>query len=597
MKKILIPALLFVAAFFTGCNQGLLDIPQKGVISTESFYKTDADAEAAMVAAYQGFLWNVCSKEGGSIYAPYRATFCLPGDDLYAAGSDYGDNDFMRELNEFSNDPANEVSRNCYNNIYYAMYYCNLVIDYFKDGLPEGGPTPTTKRVVAEARVLRAWMHMMLAIGWGNPPLVDHILAGSDLPLNCDNPANENPMTHEQLLEWCAKECETAAADLDERTSPTDKNGAVKVTKGFAYAVAGKAYVFAGKYGEAKAALKKVIDSKKYELVSGDKYWQNFHVEGDCNEEKIFEANLETSSSIPTYWDIVNRSTWMESQIWGWRSDHFTKNAEGQVGIDPTQVYTGNVEGWGGLGIPKSFADEFVANDGEDSYRLKATMRNIEDVIYDTQYGDAAVDAMTRDQKKVSTAIGIKDLGLYGQSFYLPLKQLIRPADKASGNVRKNNFVIMRYAEVLLLYAEACVQTGDAASALPYINDIQRRAGSKTISTSVDMNVVKKEKKFEMWLEMCRWPDMVRWGDLELAKQAGSAVPVLYDKLTRKPQATDVDVIWQHGTEANSRFYTVSTHRAKDDGKPVGYTDTHKVFPYPDKVINTNTELIQNPGY
>lgn len=63
----------------------------------------------------------------------------------------------------------------------------------------------------------------------------------------------------------------------------------------------------------------------------------------------------------------------------------------------------------------------------------------------------------------------------------------------------------MRYAEVLLNYAEACIQTGDAATAKTYINMIQERAGSNTISASVDMNVLKKEKSYELWLEGCRW--------------------------------------------------------------------------------------------
>ena len=157
MKKILIPAvLILVAAFFTACNQDRLEIPRKGVVYADNFYQTDEDCEAAMVAAYRGLIANVCNEEGGSIYAPFRSCFDLPGDDMYAAGSNYGDNDFMREMNEFTFGPNTAVLVNCYNNLFYAMYYSNIVIDKFKNGLPEGGPTATTKRCVAEARVLRA---------------------------------------------------------------------------------------------------------------------------------------------------------------------------------------------------------------------------------------------------------------------------------------------------------------------------------------------------------------------------------------------------------------------------------------------------------
>mgnify|MGYP002228336276 CR=1 FL=1 len=59
----------------------------------------------------------------------------------------------------------------------------------------------------------------------------------------------------------------------------------------------------------------------------------------------------------------------------------------------------------------------------------------------------------------------------------------------------------MRYAEVLLNYAEACLNTGDQSEAKKYINMIQERAGSKTISQTVDMDVLKREKSYELWLE------------------------------------------------------------------------------------------------
>ena len=461
MKKILIPAILFVATLFTACNQDLLEIPQKAVVLIEDFYKTDEDCEGAMVAAYQGILYNVCSEEGGSIYAPYRSCFNLPGDDLYAAGEFFGDNDFMRAMNEFTYDPTTAVLVNCYKNLFYAMYYSNIVIEKFKDGLPEGGPTATTKRCVAEARVLRAWMQLMLTIGWGCPPLVDHLLEYDEDLYRCDEDP-EHPMDHNAMLRWCAKECEEALPDLDERESPTDKAGAVKATKGFANAIAGKAYLFAGDYDKAKAALKKVIDSGKYELVPGNRWDENFHIEGDCNEEKVFELNFENTAGLG-WADITFRTTWMETNIWGWRSNHFVMGGDGEASNDPWRIRHNGIEGWGGLGVPKYFADEFLANDGPDSYRFQNTLISIEDVVYNTHYGTIKNkagevtfdDKWSIDQKRASKAVGISDLGLYGQSFYLAQKQAIGPNDGwyPGANQRFNNFTIMRYAEVLLMYA------------------------------------------------------------------------------------------------------------------------------------------------
>ena len=209
--------------------------------------------------------------------------------------------------------------------------------------------------------------------------------------------------------------------------------------------------------------------------------------------------------------------------------------------------------------------------------------------------------ARRSDEKKASKAFGIRSDGLYGQSFYLALKQAIDPFQDAwypGANQRFNNFVIMRYAEVILMYAEACLQSGDKAQALWAVNEIQKRAGSKTISTDVTMDVIKKEKKFELWLEMVRWPDMVRWGDLDNAAKAGSDVPVLYDKLHRAPQSGDQGIIWENGTEANSRFYTVSTHAAKDNGLDVGFKKgKHEYFPFPDISKRQNPTLNQMPGW
>lgn len=596
MKKILIPAvLILVAAFFTACNQDRLEIPRKGVVYADNFYQTDEDCEAAMVAAYRGLIANVCNEEGGSIYAPFRSCFDLPGDDMYAAGSNYGDNDFMREMNEFTFGPNTAVLVNCYNNLFYAMYYSNIVIDKFKNGLPEGGPTATTKRCVAEARVLRAWMQMMLTIGWGCPPLVDHVLVY--FPLEEIYRCDEDPRgakTHEQMLEWCAKECEEARADLDERQGQGDKEGSWKATKGFADAVAGKAYLFAGNYAAAKTALKRVIDSGNYELVPTARWNENFHIAGDGNEEKIFETNLVNGGGLG-WGDITFSGTWMESNIWGWRGDHFVAGGEGQVGDNPWKIRT-MIDGWGGLGVPKDFADEWKAYDGEESVRFKNSLIHIDDVVYNTHYNHP-VDDMTLEEKKVSKAFGIKVDGLYGQSFYLAQKQAITVADAyyPTANQRLNNFVIMRYAEVLLMYAEACLNSGDQAQAEWAFNKVHDRSGAKAFTGAVDMNAIKKEKKFELWLEMCRWPDQVRWGDFEKSKLAGTNVPVLYDKLFRAPQGSDEDVIWENGTEANSRFYTVKTHEAKDNGLSVGYVAGKEYFPFPSVSDRQNPTLNQLP--
>ena len=593
MKKIFYSILAVATLFsFTSCDQSRLDIPQKGVTAYETFYKTDADAEAALAAAYARFATRLTGQDGSSIYTDYKAALNNMGDDTYAAGSNFGDNDFMAQLDEFRHDSGNQVVDHFYSNLFQVNYACNLVIDNFKDGLPEGGPTATTKRVVAEARVMRAYIYFLLTSMWNTPPFIDHVITDG-MPYNSDKDP-DNPMSHEDLYKWIAKECETAAADLDERKSTSDKDGAVKVTKGFAYALQGKALIFVKDFANAKTALKKVIDSGKYALVPGEKYWQNFHIEGDANEEKVFETNIEFNGGISAWGGMIQRSTWMEAQIWNWRSDHFVSGAA------PQAAYDGSVDGWGGLGVPQWFGDEFFANDGH-SYRFDATLMHIDDAVYGMEYQNPELNAMTREQRMASDKVGIADVqdGLYGQSFWLPFKQLLRGTDAGAygNNVRLNNGVIMRYAEVLLLYAEACLQSGDNGQALWAINEIQKRAGSKTISTSADMDLLKKEKSYELWLEGSRWLDLVRWGDTARVQNAGKDVPKLFDKLHRAPRAGETPK-WENGSEANSRFYTISTHQAIDRGDTVGFkAGKHEFFPYPTSVMDKNPNLVQNPGW
>ena len=600
MKKILFSTILTLAAtatmtLTTSCEDQL-DIEQKGVIPSEKFYQTDADAEAALVAAYEGFMCNVVGRNhdggGPGIYTPYKIITNMYGDDVLYASGNYGDHEFSGMLNEFRYDAEAEVPKFMYTGLYLSVYTCNLVTDHFQNA----ADTPVKKRCVAEARVLRAFDYFLLANLWNNPPFIDHVLAGTDLPYNC-NKDPENPMDHKQLIQWVAKECEEAAADLDERKGTDDKDGAVKVTKGFAWALAGKAYLFAGEYDKAKTALKKVIDSGKYALVPGDRYMDNFHIEGDGNEEKVFEINFEYNAGKGAWAGMIQRSSWMESNAWNWRAGNFVKS--------PQSVYSG-IDGWGGLGVPQWFGDEFYANDG-DSYRLKATLKHIDDAVYKMEYADPALNAMSVEEKMKSKEVGINDpvQGLYDNSFWLAFKQIIRKADtdgnKYGDNIRLNNYVVMRYAEVLLNYAEACLNTGDQSEAKKYINMIQERAGSKTISQTVDMDVLKREKSYELWLEGCRWFDVMRWKDakaIERLKNVGSDCPHVFDKLFRAPKADDRKVTWEHGTEANSRFYTVSTSAAKDAGFEVGFKEgKHEFFPYPQTVKDKNPNLEQNPGW
>jgi hypothetical protein len=74
-------------------------------------------------------------------------------------------------------------------------------------------------------------------------------------------------------------------------------------------------------------------------------------------------------------------------------------------------------------------------------------------------------------------------------------------------------------------------------------------------------------------------------------------IPHLCDKVLEKPSSIEGvdmnDVVWENGTEANSRFFIFHTHEAMDAGNEVGWKEKHRLFPYPQQVKDMNPNLIQ----
>ena len=282
MKKIYLFAVLGVALGFSACNDKL-DIAQKASLTTGTFYQSDDDFAHALGSAYEQFQCNTMGRAmGPGIYTPARVLANHPGDDVNYGGSMYGDHEFGGSVDEFRFKHTPEAIDYHYQGLYLSIFPDNLVIEKFAE---VESPTEFMEQCVAEARVLRAYNYFLLACYWGQPPHITHSITMSDTPTNSD-------MTQQQYFEWIAQECEAAVPDLLKRQSTTDKEGAYRITKGFAWAMAGKAYMFAGDFAKAKECLKKVIDSGKYALVSGDEWMNLFHIEGDGAPEKVFEVNF-----------------------------------------------------------------------------------------------------------------------------------------------------------------------------------------------------------------------------------------------------------------------------------------------------------------
>lgn len=552
MKKILYPILGLCAAMFLGGCEDRLDIEQKGVISADDFYQTDDDAQNALNNLYQCFAYHIAGNEG--VYVALPVLFNEAGDDMLAAGNMYGDNDFGAQINEFRYDYQNEVIKNTYTGLYAVVYDANTIIDRVPDD------SPIKKRVRAEAITLRAWAHMMLAIGWDCPPLVETVLPGDARPSNYEG-------GHVELLRWCAEQAESVVNDLEERISPTDKVGASKVTKGMALTVAGKARLFMGDYENAKKNLKQVISSNKYELVPTDRWANLFHTSGDLCEEMIFQSNCLDNANVGDWGGKINRTSWMWIQFWNWRTDKLVSRPK-FIGAD----------GWGGHSIRADFAERMLANDG-DSPRRKATFMTPDEFFYEMEW--TGTEGMTREQLETSDKIGIKDpTGLYGFGGYFAHKIVPWPEDNEKGWYGFKNLTIFRYAEVLLMYAEACAMTGDN-DGLQYLNAIQNRAGSAHVSSTLTLDEVKNEKAFEMWIEGVRFPDMVRWGDTDGIVNNGKNIPSTYDAFFTKK-------------EPKHRIYVEYSNPNK--GQTGFVKGKHEYFPYPKVTISRNPNLQQNPS-
>ena len=568
MKKILIALTVLSAALvFAGCEKRL-DIPRKGVIDMTAFYQTDEDAESALVAAYYTagrFFSNTMWTTAGWNDCPFLSMWEYATDEIYVAGSDKTDGQSGNEIQAFRMDYNNSLIAGTYECYYMIIKACNDVIDHF-DG--ELATSKTKKRCVAEARVLRAQTQLLLALGWGTAPIVEQNLTGSDKPANAESQT--------AVLQWVADECDKAIPDLTSKTSVSDKKGAVKVTKEYALALKGKALISKKDYAGAKAALKQVIDSKLYKLVPGEQMASLHHNSGRASTEAVFELNFDWFAGMNSYGRTQPNFRW----LWSWRSDHM---------ISPTGEGTEFVPGgWGWVNPSQKFVDKILAYDGEDSWRRKAWIKSYDEVLYDMPYASDA-DCPTKADKEVDKKRGITDAGIYGNVGWFMWKRLFRSEDRVmeDGNVANWNLMLMGYPEVLLLYAEACAQTGDDGTGLDALKLVNERAGSKTPVTKCDMETVKNEKFLEMWLDGTRFQDLVRWGDAakELADN-GKYYPTYYDALSKNGEAKHRGYVDASDADWCAKIYNVGFKAGKSE-----------LFPFPFNEMQLNPNLVQNPGY
>ncbi len=521
MRKYILIFLAFSLGLVS-CNQDLLDITQNGVVDESVYYSTDDDAMAAITVVYSQ--WK-------SVYYDSYFLTNLISDEAWCGGGTRGDNSNFEQLNEFRFSSDNPTINSTFRGYYTIIKYANTVIEKF----PEDSETNTDvkDRCRAEAIAARAWAHMQLTSLWGTPPLIDHVLTGSS---EYQQP-NSDP---DVMWDFIIKDLTAAVAVLPSKSSINAQE--TRLTKEAALAFKGKAQVLSGDYSGAKTTLKQVIDSGKYGLVSDMSTL--FNAQGDFSEEIIFEMN--------TVWNPADFGFSLHHLMVQPRADHMFIPAIG------AQM------GWGFLNPTGEFYSAFLDHDGADSHRLDSWIKT---------WGEMQEMEYTGD-KGLSTAF------VYGNEGYFDWKYFTRAADvpvAGYGYFCEANFKIMRYAEVLLLYAEACTQAGDSdGSGLAALNAIQERAGAPT--TDLTLENVKNEKRFELWLEGTRFVDLVRWGDAAtvLANQ-GASIPKF------EGVASDGSYMVDKNTYTNT-YYGFKTSK-------------HELLPFPEAETISNSNIVQNPGW
>ena len=516
-KYIYVALLGLFALLGTGC-ESRLDIPKHGNMgSQEDFYKTDADAMQALAALYNSW---------GSNYYNWYFLKNLLADDIWTGGGQRGDNSDMERLNEYTFGTDCSMVASVYSGMYNIIYNANLIIHWLE---PD---TPVKKQAVAEAKFFRAWANFELVTLYGTAPKVDHLLEPGEY-----RQANSTP---EELWNFVEQDLTDA---IDSDVLPSKKNAndgetGIRVTKEVAQAMLGKAYLFQKKYADAVSMFDKVITSKKYSLWQGD-YDKLLHVAANGSCESMLEVQKRNDAE--QGWNLMTMTFLMS----GWRTDKLTLTGEAQA-----TIASGT---YGFMNPRKSLYDAFVAMEGKDGYRLNGSIRTYEQV---KEFGVTLSGGLPNHEGYFNWKNrALKEDCIYDASFFQALQYI--------------NLRVMRYAEVLLLAAEAHVMGGNPQSAADYINEVRTRARLTPLAT-VTLDDVKKEKRLELWMECVRFQDLVRWGDAEAALgNQGKNAPAF--------QMDGVEYPYENAT--------------------YGFKAKHNLLPIPQKEMELNPNMVQNEGW
>lgn len=514
MNKLSLILLVGAAAISAASCSGNLDIDEHGVTNISEYYKTDAEIESAGASLYSDLRDQVVN--GLTIKDAID-------DDAYAGGGGRGDNSLIEQLDEFTFDAEHSNISGYFQGLYTIVHDACVILENVDPSI-----SPIAKRTVSEAKVCIGYAYFELITLWGNVPLVDHVLKD----------ASEYQMgnsTPEKLWAYAEKNLTEAIASgaLPSKTS-FDDNVTWRITKEAAQAILGKVYLWQGKNAEAAKVLDEVINSGKYKLF--DQYGEMLDLANKHNCESVIEFDHPVDYSNLTLNFLNGMAMWRMSKL--------------SMNADQRPKYA--ADGYGFFPPTKSLYDDFLSVEGADGYRLNQTMRTYAQLH--KQIGLTVTEANLNE-------------GYFMWKTRLKSDQIVMGMPWFS----TRNVILMRYAEVLLMAAEANI-TVNPDKAVKYFNIIRERAKAPEV-TSLTLPMLQKEKRLELCFEGTRFQDLTRWG-------------IAYDKL--KDCGKQMAYLQTDGTVTYRDLNNIEYGFKK--GK-------NELLPFPAVELRVNSNIKQNPGY
>lgn len=478
MKKIygfLIAGALTLSA--TGCSDSLLDIDNPNQTTVDNFWTTSAEAEAAINACYSAFYKDATWMR----WLSFR--YDLTSDEGWSSSPWTALAEWTRFI--YNGYDFWEGNAQHWEYFYMGIFRCNQVLKY----VPTIEMDETLRtQVLAQASFLRALWYFQINLLWDKGTLVLEPVGANYVPSD----ASET-----EIWVQIEKDLEVAIEGLPEAWDAANLG---RATKGAAKALLGKAYMQQRNFSAAKEQLQWLIgkEGTLYGLI--DNWVDNFTDLDENNKEGIFEIQFDDKNK----GDGGN-------------------NASMATGFQRPQFYAPSGIGWGDGKARRWLVDEFLKEkrvDGQNDLRLYHSVLYqgfTHDFPNQDRHYYMFADADTKERWD-NWGQSPEDCYIrkYNTSYYRDQEDYFA----------RNNYRIIRYADILLNYAECIVETGGSVTeAASYVDKIRKRAGLARLADSQWKDCLNSKETFikrlqmERTLELCfegwRWADLKRWGLLD----------------------------------------------------------------------------------